>query len=147
MDTLTVTCADADLDLYVIEGENPYDIVRQFRGIIGRSYIPPKFAFGFAREMKEKNVRLIPIIDAGVKIEEGYDVYEEGVKNGYFCKRVDGSDFMGAVWPGPAHFPDFLNKDARRWFGGKYRTLTDQGIEGFWGRAGGSQKSRSGISR
>ena len=131
MDTLTVTCADADLDLYVIEGENPYDIVRQFRGIIGRSYIPPKFAFGFgqsrcgyrtkedfrnvvkgyrenhipldmvymdiyymdsykdftlnddfqdlsdfAREMKEKNVRLIPIIDAWVKIEEGYDVYE-----------------------------------------------------------------------
>lgn len=30
---------------------------------------------------------MIPIIDAGVKIEEGYDVYEEGVANNYFCKE------------------------------------------------------------
>lgn len=186
-DTLTVSCEDADLTLYVIEGDTPYDIVKQFRRMIGRSYIPPKFAFGFGqsrwgyktrddfrnvvkryrenhipldmvymdidymdsykdftlnddfsdfedfvREMKKENVRLIPIIDAGVKIEKGYPVYEEGVKNNYFCKRADGSDFMGAVWPGPSHFPDFLNEDARRWFGDKYRFLTEKGIEGFW---------------
>ena len=43
---LKITCEDADLYLYVIEGETPYDIVKQFRKIIGRSYIPPKFAFG-----------------------------------------------------------------------------------------------------
>ena len=28
--------------------------------------------------------------------------------------------------------PDFLNEDARRWFGDKYRFLTEQGVEGFW---------------
>ena len=39
-------------------------------------------------EMKEKDIRLVPIIDAGVKIEEGYDVYEEGVKNNYFCTQL-----------------------------------------------------------
>lgn len=187
MDMLTVSCEDADLNLYVIEGDSPYDVAKQFRHIIGRSYIPPKFAFGFGQsrwgyktkedfrkvvngyrenhipldmiymdidymdsykdftlnddfkdfadfvsEMKENHIRLVPIIDAGVKIEKGYDVYEEGVKNKYFCKREDGSDFMGAVWPGPSHFPDVLNKDARKWFGDKYRFLTDQGIEGFW---------------
>lgn len=49
MDTLTVTCAKADLDLYVITGEGPYDVVRQFRKLIGPSYIPPKFAFGFGQ--------------------------------------------------------------------------------------------------
>ena len=38
-------------------------------------------------ELKKENIRLIPIIDAGVKIEEGYDVYEEGVENNYFCKN------------------------------------------------------------
>ena len=46
---LKITCEDADLYLYVIEGETPYDIVKQFRKIIGRSYIPPKFAFGFGQ--------------------------------------------------------------------------------------------------
>ena len=36
------------------------------------------------------------------------------------------------MWPGDTHFPDVLNPDARKWFGDKYRFLTDQGIEGFW---------------
>ena len=187
MDTLKVSCADADLALYVIDGDSPYDIVKQFRGMIGHSYIPPKFAFGygqsrwgyktkedfekvaqgyrenhipldmiymdidymdsykdftvndgfkdfpaFVQEMKDQHIRLVPIIDAGVKIEDGYDVYEEGVKNRYFCQRKDGSDFVAAVWPGDTHFPDVLNLEARKWFGDKYRFLTDQGIEGFW---------------
>lgn len=188
MDTLTITCDRADLYLYVMEGGTPYDIVKQFRAVIGRSYIPPKFAFGFGQsrwgyrtkedyrevaegyrnhhipldmiymdidymqdfkdftvneenfpdfgafvqEMKDQDIRLIPIIDAGVKVEEGYEVYEEGVKNRYFCQREDGSDFVAAVWPGDTHFPDVLNPEARKWFGDKYRILTDQGIEGFW---------------
>lgn len=188
MDTLQVSCEEADLNLFVIDGDSPYDIVKQFRSIIGRSYIPPKYAFGFGQsrwgyktkedfrkvadghwengvpldmvymdidymqdfkdftlneknfpdfpafvqEMKDRNIRLIPIIDAGVKVEEGYDVYEEGVKNRYFCQREDGSDFVAAVWPGDTHFPDVLNEEARTWFGDKYRILTQQGIEGFW---------------
>lgn len=187
-DLLTISCARADLDLYVLEGENPADIVKQFRKIIGRSYIPPKFALGFGQsrwgyktkedfvrvaenyrknhlpidmiymdidymeeykdftvnqeefgdfsafveEMKEKNIRLVPIIDAGVKIEEGYPVYEEGIAQGYFCVREDKTPFTAAVWPGYTHFPDVLNPKARAWFGEKYRFLTDMGIEGFW---------------
>ncbi len=187
-DLLKVSLKEADLYLYVIEGETAYDIVKQFRKMIGRSYIPPKFAFGFGQsrwgyrtqedfrkvaegyrgndipidmiymdidymqdykdftvneenfpdfpafveEMRRKGIRLVPIIDAGVKVEEGYSVYEEGVEKGYFCKREDGSEFVAAVWPGDTHFPDVLNQDARKWFGGKYRFLIDQGIEGFW---------------
>ena len=186
-DELHIFCDSTDLDLYVITGDSPYDITKQFRKMIGRSYIPPKFAFGFGQSrwgyktpedfetvarkyrenhipidmvymdidymdsykdftinddfgdfseyvenLKKDNIRLIPIIDAGVKIEEGYDVYEEGVANNYFCKRADGSDFVAAVWPGYTHFPDVLNPEARRWFGAKYKILTDAGIEGFW---------------
>ena len=187
-DELKVRCGDADLYLYVIDGESPYDIVKQFRKIIGVSYIPPKFAFGFGQsrwgyktaddfrnvvkeyrdnhipmdmlymdidymdhymdftvneeefpdfkafvdEMKAQKIHLVPIIDAGVKVEDGYDVYEEGKEKGYFCKREDGSDFVAEVWPGWTHFPDMPNPDAREWFGEKYKILTDQGIDGFW---------------
>ena len=86
----------------------------------------------FVNEMKEEGIHLVPIIDAGVKIEDGYDVYEEGKAKGYFCKKEDGTELVAAVWPGKVHFPDFLNDEARRWFGDKYRILTDAGIEGFW---------------
>ncbi len=187
-DTLTVTCERADLALYVITGDSACDVVKQFRAIIGRSYIPPKFAFGFGQsrygyktqadfeevvakhrqahipldmvymdidymdhfkdftvnpeafpdfpgfvaEMKEQGVRLVPIIDAGVKEEKGYPVCDEGKAKGYFCKRADGTDFEAVVWPGWSHFPDVLNPEARAWFGSQYKALTDCGIEGFW---------------
>ena len=188
LDTLRVTVAEENYDLYIIEGESPTDIVHQFRQLVGRSYIPPKWAFGatqsrwsymnedevrevvanyrtnnmpldtvvldidymerykdftvdeqrfphfadFAAEMKAQGIRLVPIIDAGVKIEDGYDVYEEGVKNGYFCTNQDGTPFVAGVWPGRVHFPDMLNPEARAWFGSKYKFLLNQGIEGFW---------------
>ena len=62
--------------------------------------------------MKAQGIRLVPIIDAAVKIEDGYDVYEEGVKNGYFCTNQDGTPFVAGVWPGRVHFPDMLNPEA-----------------------------------
>lgn len=91
----------------------------------------PNFA-EFVKSAKEKNIHLVPIIDAGVKIEDGYDVYEEGRDNNYFCKDENGKDFIAAVWPGKVCFPDFLNPKAAEWFGMKYKTLTDLGIDGFW---------------
>lgn len=91
----------------------------------------PEFK-SFVEEMKNKGFRLIPIIDSGVKIENGYDIYEEGVTNGYFCVDEKGKPFVAAVWPGRVHFPDFLNEKARLWFGKKYGDLINCGIEGFW---------------
>lgn len=187
MDVLSVETSK-DVDCYIITGKKLLDIIKEFRGLIGRSYIAPRWAFGyqqcrwsymnedeirevvkkhrenhipldavymdidymdsykdftlneeafpefdkFVEEMKKENIRLVPIIDAGVKIEKGYDVYEEGLKKDYFCKDKNGKPFVGAVWPGKVHFPDFLNKDARDWFGKKYKFLLDKGIEGFW---------------
>lgn len=187
-DMLRILPQDENFNLYIIDGKSPYDIIKQFRAMIGQSYIAPRWAFGyqqsrwsyataeqvrevvakyrehkipldtvyldidymqdykdftvneerfpdfpaFVEEMREQGIRLIPIIDAGVKIEDGYDVYEEGVQKGYFCKRADDSDFVAGVWPGRTHFPDFLNRNVREWFGAKYKRLLDMGIEGFW---------------
>lgn len=188
LNELKITLSEPDADVYVMTGESILDIVKQFRQLIGRSYIPPKWAFGyqqsrwgymneddirevvkghrekkiplesiymdidymerfkdftvnqerfpdfpeFVKEMKAQHIYLVPIIDAGVKVEEGYDVYEEGIEKGYFCKKENGEYFVAGVWPGKVHFPDVLNKEAREWFGNKYQVLLDQGIEGFW---------------
>jgi alpha-glucosidase len=86
----------------------------------------------FIQGFKNRGVRLVPIIDAGCKIEAGYPVYEEGVESGYYCVDKNNQPFVGAVWPGLVHYPDFLNPEAQKWFGKKYHQLLDLGIEGFW---------------
>jgi alpha-glucosidase len=48
-DTMQIKAAKNDLTVYIITGENEKDIVKQFRGIIGRSYIPPLWAFGYGQ--------------------------------------------------------------------------------------------------
>ena len=77
-------------------------------------------------------IRLIPIIDAGIRIDPDEPTCQEGLSKGYFCKKADGTPFVAAVWPGKAYFADFLRPKVREWFGGRYQLLTDLGIEGFW---------------
>ncbi len=188
LDEMKISLSDWNFDLYLIEGGDKIELVRQFRKLIGKSYIPPKWAFGygqsrwsyhdadevrtvvrkhrdakvpldmvyldidymdgykdftvneaafgdlsvFTAEMRRENIHLIPIIDAGIKQENGYRVYEEGLEKGYFCVKEDGSPFIAAVWPGKSVFADIMNPEARAWFGEQYRVLVDKGIEGFW---------------
>lgn len=86
----------------------------------------------FAAEMAGKGIHLVPIVDAGIKVEPGDPVYEDGIRENVFCRNKEGRFFQAGVWPGMTHFPDFLDPKARQWFGQQYRFYTDQGIEGFW---------------
>lgn len=128
MDTLKVTCADADLNVYVIEGESAYDIVKQFRHVIGRSYIPPKFAFGFGQSRWGYTTK-----EDFRKVAAGYR--ENHIPLDMIYMDIDYMDSYKDFTLNPENFPDFpdfLNKDARKWFGDKYSFLISQGIEGFW---------------
>ncbi|MDY6895680.1 MAG: glycoside hydrolase family 31 protein, partial [Thermotogota bacterium] len=87
---------------------------------------------GMVKDLKDIGIKIIPIIDPGVKIEKDYAMYEEGREKGFFCVDENGNDFVAAVWPGPTHFPNFLNSEVRRWWGKKYKLFTDMGIKGFW---------------
>ena len=86
----------------------------------------------FVEEMQKSHVHLVPIIDAGVKMEEGYETYEEGCEKDYFVKKENGERLVAAVWPGRVHFPDFFKPEVQNWFGHKYHFLLEQGIDGFW---------------
>ena len=178
----------SDYDLYLLSGGNENAVCREFRTLIGRSYIPPRWAFGLAQsrwgykteedvrevarqykehdlpldmicmdieymqdyadftvnkerfpdlaklsaDLKAQGIRLVPIIDAGVRVDPNDSTCTEGLEKGYFCKKADGTPFVAAVWPGKAYFADFLRPEVREWFGHKYKALTDCGIEGFW---------------
>ena len=187
-DLLSFHTETPDYDLYLLSGGNENAICREFRTLIGRSYIPPRWAFGLAQsrwgykteedvrevarqykehdlpldmicmdieymqdyadftvnkerfpdltklsaDLKAQGIRLVPIIDAGVRVDPNDSTCTEGLEKGYFCKKADGTPFVAAVWPGKAYFADFLRPEVREWFGHKYKALTDCGIEGFW---------------
>ena len=83
-------------------------------------------------DLKNQNVKVVTIVDAGIKREEGYDIYDEAKENGYFCTYDDGGIFTATVWPGKCNFPDFFRKEVRDWFGGHCKMLLDMGVDGFW---------------
>ncbi len=95
---------------------------------------------GLARKLGEQGVRLITIVDPGVKYQPAdprapggnYPVYDEGLAKDYFLRRQDGSLYVGEVWPGKAVFVDYTKEAARRWWGDQHRALLDRGVAGIW---------------
>ena len=83
-------------------------------------------------KLKAMDFRLVTIVDPGIKVEEGYKEYDEGIERDYFAKYPDGENYTGYVWPGRCHFPDFFREDVREWWGAAFKALTNPGVEGFW---------------
>ncbi|UCZ52016.1 glycoside hydrolase family 31 protein [Bacillus shivajii] len=84
------------------------------------------------QDLRDQGIRVVPIVDPGVKEDPEYDIYKEGVKNDFFCKYIEGNIYFGDVWPGNSAFPDFTNEYVRNWWGEKHRFYSDLGIEGIW---------------
>ncbi len=82
--------------------------------------------------LKAMGIHLVTILDPGVKIEKGYGVYEDGVRNHEFSTYPDGSNYAGTVWPGLSCFPDFTRAETRAWWGSNLPVLTSSGVTGFW---------------
>ena len=75
---------------------------------------------------------VVTIVDPGIKVEKGYFAYDEGVANNYFAKYPDGTNYIGSVWPGRCHFPDFTKEPVRKWWGASFSRLIEPGVEGYW---------------
>ncbi|WP_203363949.1 glycoside hydrolase family 31 protein [Bacillus sp. REN10] len=83
-------------------------------------------------ELKAAGIRVVPIVDPGVKKDPEYPVYLEGIQAGHFCQYAEGDVYFGNVWPGESAFPDFTNQDVREWWGEWQKFYTDLGVEGIW---------------
>jgi len=82
--------------------------------------------------LKKMDFKLVTIVDPGIKIEDGYKQYKEGVARGYFATYPNGDLYVGSVWPGRCHFPDFFEEEVREWWGAAFEALVEPGVEGFW---------------
>ncbi|WP_330948821.1 glycoside hydrolase family 31 protein [Virgibacillus sp. MG-45] len=83
-------------------------------------------------DLREMGIRVVPIVDPGVKKDAEYPIYQEGVNQDLFCKYIEGDIYFGEVWPGVSAFPDFTDEKARKWWGEKHAFYTKMGIEGIW---------------
>jgi alpha-glucosidase len=87
---------------------------------------------GFAEELRAADVHLVASTNPGVKIENGFDLYEAGLKEDVFCKTPEGQVMKAVVWPGWTAFIDTTNPRIRAWWGQQYTRHLDHGVEGFW---------------
>ncbi|MEU8892799.1 TIM-barrel domain-containing protein [Streptomyces sp. NPDC048442] len=87
---------------------------------------------GMARELGDKGVRLVSIVDPAVRAEPGNAVYDSGVEAGAFVRDGRGREVRGEVWPGECAFPDFTDPQVRDWWGGLYAERLEQGFSGVW---------------
>ena len=110
------------LDIHYMEGHRVFTVDRKRFPDLKR----------LAQELEASGVKLVAIVDPGVKREEKFWVYQELRETGGYCKLPDGSPALALVWPGECVFPDFTDPKVREWWAGLYRFFVDNGIAGVW---------------
>ncbi len=79
-----------------------------------------------------KNFKSVYMIDPGIKVEKGFWLDDEGTAKDYWVRKANGKHYIGKVWPGPCHFPDFTRPEVRRWWSTLYVPFMAQGVDGVW---------------
>ncbi|KAL6705927.1 hypothetical protein ACN47E_006206 [Coniothyrium glycines] len=76
----------------------------------------------FFRWLHGNNQHFVPIVDSAIYIpnpknaSDAYDTYTRGNNSGVFLKNPDGSQYIGAVWPGYTVFPDWMASEGVSWW-------------------------------
>jgi alpha-glucosidase (family GH31 glycosyl hydrolase) len=78
-----------------------------------------------------RDVRYIPLIDAGVSMKTAFAM-EKGSEMNVFVKK-GGAEYVAKVWPGNVHFVDFLHPNSTTYWTNMFRTLHDKvKFSGVW---------------
>lgn len=94
-----------------------------------KQFPDPKGLNDYLHNLQFKSVYMI---DPGVKAETGYFVCDQGTAGDYWVKDKEGNNFVGRVWPGNCHFPDFTRPEVRLWWATLYQNYMATGIDGVW---------------
>lgn len=177
-----------ELDVYLIVGPHPADVLERYTTLTGRPPMPPLWSLGahqsrygyestedirsivrayrahdlpldcihldidymegfkvwtwdharypepraLASEAGAEGVKLVTIVDPGVKAEPGYRPYDEAKQQNLLVRHDRGDVLVGEAWPDPAVFPDFTREEVRQWWSGLHRDFIEGGIAGFW---------------
>jgi alpha-D-xyloside xylohydrolase len=84
---------------------------------------------GMIKRLKEKGLRICVWINPYIAQES--ELFEEGMKNGYFVKRTNGDVWQWDMWQPGMALVDFTNPEACKWFTSKLEALMDMGVDCF----------------
>lgn len=84
---------------------------------------------GMLKRMHEKGLKICVWINS--YIAQASALFEEGMENGYFVKRRDGSVWQWDMWQPGMALVDFTNPEAKKWFKDKLKNLIDMGVDCF----------------
>ncbi|KAF1998665.1 glycoside hydrolase family 31 protein [Amniculicola lignicola CBS 123094] len=76
----------------------------------------------FFDRLHDDDQHFVPIVDSAIYIpnpnnaSDAYDTYTRGNSSGAFLNNPDGSQYIGAVWPGYTVFPDWLAESGQPWW-------------------------------
>ncbi len=95
---------------------------------------PERFSFpsGLTSKLKDLGIKTAIQMDPGIKVEDGYYMYDEGIRNDFFVKYPNGVPYTGYTMAGRSHFPDFTRPETRSWWSGKIKNLVNEGISSIW---------------
>ena len=97
---------------------------------------------GMLRDFKQKGVNVVTISQPYVLTNgRAIDNYKLLDPQGIFCK-TDGTDTTHTVtiWVGQGGMFDVSNPATRQWLRNRYKSLTDEGVTGWWGDLGEPEK-------
>ena len=84
-------------------------------------------------DLKKQGFQSVVMIDPGIKVDENYKIFSNGLEKNMFCHRTNGELMIGPVWPSDCVFPEFTDPNVRAWWGELYRDLYEKNdVSGFW---------------
>lgn len=87
---------------------------------------------GLLAELAGQGLRVVTIVDPGVKVDPRWKPFRDGAERDAFLRREDGTPYKLKVWPGDAALPDFARADVREWWGRMHEPLLAAGVAGIW---------------
>jgi alpha-D-xyloside xylohydrolase len=84
---------------------------------------------GMLKRLKAKGLKICVWINSYIGQES--EMFEEGVKGGYFIKRPNGDVWQWDMWQPGMAIVDFTNPEACKWFSDKLEILMDMGVDCF----------------
>ncbi|MBO8190990.1 glycoside hydrolase family 31 protein [Streptomyces oryzae] len=85
-----------------------------------------------AAELREAGVRLVSVVEPGVRAEAGDPVFDSGAAAGLFVRDERERTVRAGARRREAVFPDFTDRRVRKWWGELYAEPLEQGFAGVW---------------
>ncbi|KAK9831002.1 hypothetical protein WJX81_007621 [Elliptochloris bilobata] len=83
--------------------------------------------------MHANRQRWVLILDPCIHVNQNYTPYTTGIAQDVFVKDITGKPYLGQLWPGASHWPDFMNPTTVTWWEAQIRSVYDRvPLDGIW---------------